>query len=1179
VFLVPVPDRPSWHEFAFLAAIPASRAMSGDEPAVIALDSFGSIPEEVRDYIHRYAPAGVYLLGTEAEWSTGHWRLDEGTGNVVADSSGHGNDGVVVGATWVDGKLEFDGIDDFVEIPGCPGVPGSTDRTVAAWIRTTRPDADIVSWGQFGVEGRSWVLRVHESGNLSLDIGGARIVGSTDVCDGTWHHVAATLGAGERPILDTVRLFVDGEPDLPSAIEDGASDGISDSLIGYWKMDESSGITILDSSPSGNDGIFRTDPAAGGDFPDRVAGIFGNGLYFDRNDYIEIENEADFDATSGAFTVACWMKHDWIAGETANDRIVTKGNPYEGGWTLGRYADSTQFEAAAENQSVISGAASPPGIWHHLVGVYSGAVLRLYVDGVSQGQKLIGAIAGNDVPIRIGTGDWCGEPSGSGPFGGRYGGWLDEVAIWKRALLESEIAGLYNGGAGMEIDTSATLVSTASNTCVRVGVFPGSDRFFEGAIEDVRIYDGAIADVEIPGLMRTSVVTWPGLVQLPSGSLDESVCDLAARFWTATDRVVLCDASDYANALAASALAARVTAPLLFFDTVSGLSEEALQVLGNLNVGTALLVGDNSIVLDQLTGAGVAAERMANAAEVIAWTVAHGMDVDYFAAANPEDRSIGRVRKSSLAAPLLAAGREGAVVPLPFDTDWKHPFWYTEVASTQPPGAPFSATGIWFLGRLTLGAATHDFVLANTNDHEYYDLVSIDFDGDGYFGDAGEGPFESADVVEIDGVRYAVTVGSMERQTPGNVKFTHPSAEEMKEHLSSYYDALGTYPEFLCVVGLPDALPFGLANGYDSYADVEDLPTDARIADVDADPFFEIAVGRVLGETLPYATLLAARSLTYDHLAGAPDTWARRSMWVGTFWDSMFMVPHKLANVGFLPTVIQEYDPEHPKSNLSVVVQDDHGGPGGMGGGWNYRLDTLLAPCVLEAGGCDTGGIDEDSLDRLIVIRMLRKGAVAYIGTQRGTPEDKRQYRQDFWNAVTTGATLGQAHRRGLNSMKVTVLEGGPFAHYCEYCLCSEAFYGDPALRIHIPSAPVLEPAHVEASGSTLTAVAPSEYWFDDYVDADQHRWYCYSGAGLHPDYDMSIKYFLAEWRTEGQVSSMVQDPTVPPPLGWPTGDFFLDEHDDGTRSILWRVRFLEFDKATGKVLKRLDRIDYELGN
>src|SRR3989338_5705843 len=53
----------------------------------------------------------------------GHWKFDEGTGLSAGDSSGNNNTGTLVnGPTWTTGKigqaLNFDGVDDYVKIPG-----------------------------------------------------------------------------------------------------------------------------------------------------------------------------------------------------------------------------------------------------------------------------------------------------------------------------------------------------------------------------------------------------------------------------------------------------------------------------------------------------------------------------------------------------------------------------------------------------------------------------------------------------------------------------------------------------------------------------------------------------------------------------------------------------------------------------------------------------------------------------------------------------------------------------------------------------------------------------------------------------------------------------------------------------------------------------------------------------
>jgi hypothetical protein len=67
--------------------------------------------------------------------------FDEGSGTVAKDSSGNGNDGTIVGATWVNGMggigkaLQFDGVGNYVMV----GIKGSIPQslTLAAWIYPT----------------------------------------------------------------------------------------------------------------------------------------------------------------------------------------------------------------------------------------------------------------------------------------------------------------------------------------------------------------------------------------------------------------------------------------------------------------------------------------------------------------------------------------------------------------------------------------------------------------------------------------------------------------------------------------------------------------------------------------------------------------------------------------------------------------------------------------------------------------------------------------------------------------------------------------------------------------------------------------------------------------------------------------------------------------------------------
>jgi hypothetical protein len=72
----------------------------------------------------------------------GYWNMNEGLGVVANDSSGNGNNGVIYGASWVDGKfgkaLSFDGMNDYASIPITPSTTfGANDFSISCWFKVT----------------------------------------------------------------------------------------------------------------------------------------------------------------------------------------------------------------------------------------------------------------------------------------------------------------------------------------------------------------------------------------------------------------------------------------------------------------------------------------------------------------------------------------------------------------------------------------------------------------------------------------------------------------------------------------------------------------------------------------------------------------------------------------------------------------------------------------------------------------------------------------------------------------------------------------------------------------------------------------------------------------------------------------------------------------------------------
>jgi hypothetical protein len=176
------------------------------------------------------AAAGLAALPATAGASgfplVGWWPMNEGSGQVIHDYSGHGNNGMLgttAGVddndpTWIPGvffgsALRFDG-NDGVRIPDSTSLEPSK-LTLSAWVRHTNspgPFRYIVSKGANACNSGSYGLYTPENGGVAFYIsdGSQQFVRSplalpASVWDGNWHNVAGTFDGS------TVRLFVDGQ--------------------------------------------------------------------------------------------------------------------------------------------------------------------------------------------------------------------------------------------------------------------------------------------------------------------------------------------------------------------------------------------------------------------------------------------------------------------------------------------------------------------------------------------------------------------------------------------------------------------------------------------------------------------------------------------------------------------------------------------------------------------------------------------------------------------------------------------------------------------------------------------------------------------------------------------------------------------------------------------------------
>ena len=144
-----------------------------------------------------------------------YWKLDTSHIYTVYDSQGNHNGTLhnmsqYITSGRIGNSFSFDGIDDYIEIPGFKGISGSASRTCSAWIRTSDTTwNDIVGWGQL-VTGQRWLLSLSPDGFVTVGVVGGYQQARTAVNDGQWHHVAVVLADDGTATTDDIKIYIDG---------------------------------------------------------------------------------------------------------------------------------------------------------------------------------------------------------------------------------------------------------------------------------------------------------------------------------------------------------------------------------------------------------------------------------------------------------------------------------------------------------------------------------------------------------------------------------------------------------------------------------------------------------------------------------------------------------------------------------------------------------------------------------------------------------------------------------------------------------------------------------------------------------------------------------------------------------------------------------------------------------
>jgi hypothetical protein len=131
----------------------------------------------------------------------------------VSDSSGNGNDGILVGdPMWVDGKigraLQFDGVDDYVEVQDAETLTPE-NFTIAFWVNPVdmdRVQITIAKKTQTNVGGYSFnITSVAVGSRHWVQINGAWVNVTFSYTQGLWQHVAVTYDG------TTIKGYLNGQ--------------------------------------------------------------------------------------------------------------------------------------------------------------------------------------------------------------------------------------------------------------------------------------------------------------------------------------------------------------------------------------------------------------------------------------------------------------------------------------------------------------------------------------------------------------------------------------------------------------------------------------------------------------------------------------------------------------------------------------------------------------------------------------------------------------------------------------------------------------------------------------------------------------------------------------------------------------------------------------------------------
>jgi len=214
-------------------------------------------------------------------------------------------------------------------------------------------------------------------------------------------------------------------------------------LIGYWSFDESTFGTAPDESGNGNDGLIYGAT--------NIDGISDDALYFDGvDDYVDVGNDDSLKNELPA-SISCWLKiNDFNSNE---DYVIYENDKWEYpngyyGYRMKIHLPDRLIKIAygdgghggpEDRRGRLSSTPLDANTWYHVVGIINGSTdMDIYINGEEDNGDY-----GIGYGDSLAYSDSSGFISQNGFFNLFFNGALDELRVYDRSLVDNEILDLF----------------------------------------------------------------------------------------------------------------------------------------------------------------------------------------------------------------------------------------------------------------------------------------------------------------------------------------------------------------------------------------------------------------------------------------------------------------------------------------------------------------------------------------------------------------------------------------------------------------------------------------------------------------------------------------------------------------------------------------------------------------